>query len=65
MQADSAKDAFTQEQIEWLEKRFRDLKPAADHGYDKGTLRTVAAGPLRAGACRDGVPLFRDRIRPG
>ena len=64
MQADSAKDAFTQEQMDWLEKRFRALGPTTEHGYDKGTLRTVAGGPLRVGACRDGLPLLGDRVRP-
>ena len=48
MRADSAKEAFTQEQIDWLEKRFRDLAPVADHGYDKGTLRTIASNLLSA-----------------
>ena len=49
MQADSAKEAFTQEQIDWLEKRFRALGPTVEHGYDKGTVRTVAAGLFALG----------------
>ena len=49
MQADSAKEAFTPEQMDWLEKRFRALGPTADHGYDKGTVRTVAAGLFALG----------------
>ena len=49
MQADSAKEAFTQEQMEWLEKRFRALEPTTEHGYDKGTVRAVAAGLFALG----------------
>ena len=49
MQADSTKDAFAQEQIERLENRFRALGPSVEHGYDKGTVRTVAAGIFALG----------------
>ena len=49
MQADSAKDAFTEEQVAWLEKRFGAGQTHADSGYDKGTIRTAAAGLFALG----------------
>ena len=49
MQAGSAKDTFTQEQIAWLERRFGAGRSTGESGYDKGTLRTVAAGLFALG----------------
>ena len=49
MQADAAKETFTQEQIAWLERRFGPGRSTGESGYDKGTLRTVAAGLFALG----------------
>lgn len=49
MQAGSAKEAFTQEQVAWLEKRFGAGRGSADPAYDKGTVRTAAAGLFALG----------------
>ena len=49
MQADSVKEAFSEEQIAWLERRFGAGHSTAESGYDKGTLRTVAAGLFALG----------------
>ena len=49
MQADSTKEAFSEEQIAWLERRFGAGRSTAESSYDKGTLRTVAAGLFALG----------------
>ena len=68
MQADSAKNAFTEEQVSWLEERFGAGRSAADPGHDKGTTRTAAAGlfalGLAASAFLDSeIGSVRDELR--
>ena len=49
MQSEKANDVFTRKQIAWMEKRFGAGRPAAEQGYGKGTIKTVAAGLFAMG----------------
>ncbi len=55
MQADTANDAFTPEQIAWMEKRSNAIRPTVDRVFDRTTLMWIIGGLTALGVVVAGL----------
>ncbi len=68
MQSATAKDAFTPEQVVWLEKRINAAWSQAERGFDKATLMWIIGGLTALGVAASAflyneIGSVRDELR--